>query len=145
MLVKTEYGIVESAKLADLEPPMVDYLCRTGIVVPSMSPRRGRGRLRKFSFGDVVMLRAIAALLRAGVSVARLNRSLKSLRALHPEITPSALPSRYLVTDGTRVYFWNGEGSLESMDEGGQLSFGFVLELTRLRSEVLKLIEKLAA
>ncbi len=122
---------------------MLDYLCRQDIIVPSGPTVRGRGRARRYTFGDVVMLRAIAGLLKAGVSVARLRNSLIAMRAYHPEITAKGLPARYLVTDGANVYLWTGNGAIESLDKFGQLSFGFVVELKKVQAEVLSLSRKL--
>jgi DNA-binding transcriptional MerR regulator len=123
---------------------MVDYLCRHGIIVPSGPRKRGRGRPREYTFGDVVMLRSVAALLRAGVSVARLRDSLVALRRRHPEITPHTIPARYLVTDGEAVYFSSGKEPLETLDRAGQFTFGFVLEVRRVRAEVLERVKRLA-
>src|SRR5689334_13552313 len=99
------YLIRDAARLGLHTEKMVDYLCRQKVLIPSLSKgKRGRGRPRKYSFGDVVMLRVLARLLNAGVSVERIKRALQVLRKYHPEITPERLPAEYLVTDGVHVY-----------------------------------------
>jgi hypothetical protein len=45
---------------------MVNYLVRQRIVTPTAGARRGRGVQRKFSFGDLVVLKAVTKLLEAG-------------------------------------------------------------------------------
>lgn len=91
------------------------------------------------------MLRVLAGLLRSGISVARLKRSLEALRKFHPEITPTSLPSRYLVTDGQRVFLRNKANALETLDRNGQLVFAFVIELRSVRDEVARQIRNAAA
>ena len=126
----------EAAKLSGLTQSMVNYLCRQKVLVPSSRARRGRGRARQYLFGDVVMLRVLAVLLNQGVSVARLKSSLRSIRKFHPEITPTSLPASHLVTDGRQVFLKKNEDSLESLDEKGQMSFAFVIDLAQIQSEV---------
>lgn len=122
---------------------MVDYLCRQGILPPTglAAGPRSRGRARVYSFGDVVMLRVLASLLHSGISVARLKRSLEALRNFHPEITPTSLPSRYLVTDGQQVFLRKKANALETLDRNGQFIFAFVVELRKVRDEVVKQIK----
>lgn len=133
------FPIRRAAKLSGLKPAMVDYLCRQEILIPTIPGRRGRGCPRRYSFGDVVMLRVLARLLRAGVSVSRLKVALKSLRRYHKEISETALPAQYLVTDGRKVYL-HDKDTLRDLDGSGQTSFLFVLELSHVRSEVLQAV-----
>lgn len=115
---------------------MVNYLCRHGIVRPAIGRRRGRGIQRKFSFGDIVVLKAMAKLLAGGVSVTRLKRALVSLRAQHPSITQERVPGSYLVTDGKEVLLRHKSGVVELLATG-QFSFAFVIELDAVRREAI--------
>jgi len=133
------FPIRRAAKLSGLKPAMVDYLCRQEILVPSSPGRRGRGCPRLYSFGDVVMLRVLARLLEAGVSVRRLKTALKSLRKYHKQICHDRLPAQYLVSDGRNIYLREG-GSLSDLDGSGQTSFLFVLELGHVQREVLRAV-----
>lgn len=126
----------EAASLSGLSRAMVDYLCRTKLLVPTIPQRRGRGRQRRYSFGDVILLRALARMLEAGISVLHLKRSLQSLRKYHPEITPNTLPATHIVTDGRTIYFKHGKDGLEELTKG-QFSFAFIVELERVKREVL--------
>src|SRR2546427_267650 len=47
------FSIRQASKLTGLTLPMVDYLCRTGVVVPTGNSVRGRGRSREYAFGDI--------------------------------------------------------------------------------------------
>ena len=135
--VKGSFTISEAHVLSGLSITMLDYLCRTKIVIPSSTGRRGRGRQRLFSFGDVVLLRVVGRLLSAGVSVLRMKRAFQSLQKLHPEITPTTLPASHLVTDGSKLFLRQRTDILEEL-ESGQLAFMFVLELSTIKDEVLK-------
>ncbi|MEM9685127.1 MAG: MerR family transcriptional regulator, partial [Pseudomonadota bacterium] len=120
------FEIAEAAQLSGLTKSMVDYLCREKVLVPSTRGRRGRGRPRRYSFGDVVMLRALAQLLKAGVSVRRIKIALRSVRHHHKEIKQDIIPIHYLVTDGRSV-FWREKDKLLDLDGSAQMSFLFVL------------------
>ena len=130
------FDVRQTAALTGLSVYMVDYLCRSGTLEPSGGARPGRGRRRKYSFADVVFLRGLAKLLEQDLSVSRLRDALRELRREHPELTPTRLPARYLVTDGKNVYFTDG-GTIQNLTARGQLAFAFVLELKQLRTEVI--------
>lgn len=134
--VASIYSVKEAAKLAGLSVSMLDYLCRSDVIIPSASKKRGRGTARIFSFGDVVILRALSRFLRAGISVLHLRKALKGLRKRHPEITPTSLPGAFLVTDGRTIFLRQGREVVEDLIPG-QLAFAFVLELRTIRHEVL--------
>lgn len=133
------YTTKEAAQLSGLTRTMLDYLVRSDLLVPSLSvncPKRGRPR--KYSFGDLVILRAISHLVEMGVSITRLKSALKQLFETHDEITPGTIPGRYLVTDGTSVYFRKDNHTIESLNQGGQLTFSFVLEVQTFRDQIVK-------
>src|ERR1700744_5151711 len=137
------YLIGDAARHSLLSKAMLDYLCREKVVVPSLPGKRGRGRARRYSFGDLVMLRALEKLLGAGVSVRRVRKALQVLRESFGEISPERLPTHYLVTDGVGVYLREhakGKKRLLDLDGTGQMSFFFVLELRDIHREILKSI-----
>jgi DNA-binding transcriptional MerR regulator len=131
-----DFLISDASRLSGLSRAMLDYLSREKVLTPSARGRRGRGCPRRYSFGDVVILRIIARLLRAGVSVKRLKVAFRALRRYHKEITPASFPAQYLVTDGHRVYL-RDKSSLLDLDDTRQMSFLFVLELRDAHQEVL--------
>ena len=143
VLIFQDVDINGAAKLSGLPVTMVNYLGRTDVLVPSRPKERKRGRARRYTLGDVVMLRILASLLASGISVARLKKSLKAFRKYHPEITPTSLPARYLVTNGIRVYLWHENRALEALDDEGQMAFAFVLEIEQARADVLEIDRQL--
>lgn len=82
------------------------------------------------------MLRVLARLLKAGVSVERIKVALRSLRKFHKHISPSRLPAQYLVTDGRNVFLLEKD-KLRHLDGSDQMSFLFVLQLKHVRADVL--------
>lgn len=137
MVKNTTFGIADAAKYSGMTRNMIYYLGRAGVFKPSGSKVSGKGRPKIFTFGDVVILRVIDKLLKSGVSVKRLKKALIALRKYHAEITPRTLPGKYLLTDGTTIYFRKEGESLEVLDNNRQLAFTFVLELQSLRDGVL--------
>lgn len=129
------YSPAQVAKVTGLSTYMVDYLCRNGLVTPSGNGLRGRGRLRRYTFPDLVLLRVVAKLLNQGVSVLGFRKSFLSAKRRQANVR-ELLARRYLVTDGVRVYLQN-QGVLERIDTG-QLSFAFVLDLAPIRHELAR-------
>jgi DNA-binding transcriptional MerR regulator len=127
------YSPTQAAKVTGLSTSMVDYLCRNAVVTPSGNALRGRGRIRQYTFADIVLMRIVAKLLKQGISVLGLRRSFLSAKTRRSNMR-ELLARRYLVTDGVHVYLQN-QGVLERIDSG-QLSFAFVLDLKPIRDEV---------
>lgn len=134
MAIKENFRIDEAAKLSDLEPTMVDYLCRHQIIEPSKSKKRSRGSPRRFSFSDVVFLRIVAQLTAKGVSPKRLASDIKSLRQKYDVVDPTKSFGLLLVTDGERVYLRRRDEALLSPD--GQFVFTFVVDIDVVASQV---------
>lgn len=112
---------------------MLNYLCRHGVVTPSATTAPGRGRVRRYTYCDLILLRVVAKLLDQGISVLRFRKQCCLLKSR--ELNLRRLSAcRYLVTDGSNVYFKN-DRALERMDSG-QMAFAFVLDMKPVRSEV---------
>jgi DNA-binding transcriptional MerR regulator len=107
---------------------MVAYLCRTGILIPSMSEERRRGVRRKFSYEDLLLARAVSTLLKAGVSVEGLKKSLHTLRRMLTANPALALSRCYVGISGKHVLIEGSAKSLIDLAANGQLAFHFVLD-----------------
>jgi len=132
------YPAGQAARVSGMSLHMLDYLCRQGIVVPSGSEVRGRGKARRYTFGDIVLLRVVTKLLDQGISVLRCKKSLLAMKRRHPNMM-KLLDKRYLLTDGVDVFLQNN-GVLERIDSG-QTSFTFVLGLSSIREHVAAKLE----
>jgi tetratricopeptide (TPR) repeat protein len=88
--------------MLDLPVAGVRRLARAGLV----SPRRGPRNELRFSFQDLVLLRAATELVRARIPAARVRRALRSLRAQLPGDRP--LAAVRVSADGARVIVQHG-------------------------------------
>lgn len=135
------FSAKDAAAFSGLSLAMVNYLCRHGIVAPTLGGKRGRGIRRRYSFGDIVMIKAIAKLLQGGVSVYRLKRALARLGALNNGITAARLPAAYLVTNGEDVFFRHRAGVFELLSKG-QFAFAFVVEMDLVRRDAIEFAKR---
>ncbi|HET8540079.1 MAG TPA: tetratricopeptide repeat protein [Anaeromyxobacter sp.] len=96
------YRSRDVSRMLDLPVREVRRLARAGFV----SPRRGPGNALRFSFQDLVLLRAAAELVHAKVPRARVRRALRSLRAQLP--AGRSLAAVRVAADGDRVVVQHG-------------------------------------
>lgn len=129
------YTVAQTEKVTGLSKAMLDYLCRSEVLRPHAKPCRGRGHRRSYSFSDLVLLRVIARLLRSGISVLKLKKSLDTLRRRDPEFATRQTPGAVLVTDGVRIYLQQGAQVIEDL-ACGQLEFAFVIQLDGVRRDL---------
>lgn len=138
---KSFFSIREAAEIAGFKTAMmVDYLCRSGIVVPSKLSKPGRGRTRLFTLGDLILLRAIHRLLSSGLPVSRLKQGMLTLRKRLRSQRPESAIAKYLITDGQNVYLEDDPGVLVNLNRDGQLAFAFIIDLGHAKDDVLKRI-----
>ncbi|MSW51033.1 MAG: MerR family transcriptional regulator [Actinobacteria bacterium] len=126
--------ISTASAISGLSSHMITYLGRIDVLRPSVAS--GRGRVRRYSFNDVLFLRVIAELLARGIEVKRLGAALRRAKNeadLWGDVR--AAPRHYLVTDGAEVYL-RRKGRLESKTVDGQLAFAFVLDLAHPHGSV---------
>lgn len=114
------YRSTDVARMLGLPVPEVRRLARAGFV----SAMRGARNELRFSFQDLVLLRAAAGLLRAHVPAARVRRALKQLRAQLPEGRP--LTGVRVAADGEHVVVQDGGARWHP--ETGQVLLDFGVE-----------------
>jgi DNA-binding transcriptional MerR regulator len=137
-MIKDSFTTKEAAALAGFRTGMmVDYLCRQGIVVPSKRPGPGRGRARLYSFGDLVLLRAVSRLLQSGLPVRRLKDALEKLRKQFQRVRPETAIAKYLITDGKEVFLVDRPEALLNLNRDGQLAFAFIIDVEHAREDVI--------
>ena len=96
------YSVRDVERVLRLSRSTIRGLISVGFVKPT----RGSRREYRFSFQDLIVLRAARALIDAKVSRRRINRSLEDLRRHLPETMPlsglsiSAVGDRVVVRDG---------------------------------------------
>jgi len=111
------YSLREVGKLLGLSRSMVGRLIDAGFV----SPTRGRRREYRFTFCDLVLLRAAQGLTEARIPSARILRSLRRLRSQLPEQVPLAGLRIAAVGDAVVV----SEGSAQWRPDDGQYVMQF--------------------
>ncbi len=120
------YGVRDIERVLQLSRSTLRSLIDGGFVKPT----RGARRQLRFSFQDLVVLRAARALLQAHVPSRRIHKSLKELRAHLPEAAPlsglsiSAVGDRVVVREGHNHWDVNDGQYLLALDvqvQGGVL------------------------
>jgi len=111
------YSLREVGKLLGLPRSVVNGLIEAGFVVPVRGPRREY----RFSFHDLVLLRAAQGLSEAKIPPARILRSLRRLRAQLPDKVPLAGLRIGAVGDAVVV----SEGETHWRPDNGQYVFQF--------------------
>ncbi|MFZ3032966.1 MAG: MerR family transcriptional regulator [Parvibaculum sp.] len=138
MIDESHYDLRQVHQWTGHSEQMIDYLCRTGIVTPVEPGRRGRGRMRKFKFADIVLLRTVKLLLDQGVSVKKISASLQNIREKFEEFTPGQLPNHYIFSDGQNVYLKIKKDVLAEISKSNQLAFSFIMHLPALQKDIDK-------
>lgn len=110
------YGVRDVERVLRLSRSTIRSLVTAGFVTPS----RGRRHEFRFSFQDLIVLRAARALIDARVPRRRINRSLDELRKHLPETVPLAGLSISAV--GDRVVVREGQGRWQA--DSGQYVLG---------------------
>ncbi|HEY0013693.1 MAG TPA: hypothetical protein VGB79_12680 [Allosphingosinicella sp.] len=136
----------EVTSITKLSRPMVDYLSSQGFLTPAYvdetkhkwPPGRIRGRVRYYSYCDLVIARIVQRLRETGVQLGRLKSAIQTLDQ-HPDwvdpSTDAAQKIRWLVSDGKDVLIRNHDGFFDDM-RTGQRAFAFVVNLDQVEEEV---------
>lgn len=141
----TTYSTDEAVRVTDISRDMLNYLCRVGVVIPSVSRRQGRrghGVQRRYSFTDLVSFKVVKKLTASGVSPVKVRKAIRELHSLG--VSVHKLPSSHVVMFDQSVYLWDGTGDPFRVVDG-QRAFGFVLDLAYIREELIRDIGQLAA
>lgn len=137
--LKEHFSVGDASKLSGVTVTMIDYVEKLECLMPTGPKTRCKGVEREYSFADVVMLRALRRMLDAGLSVKKLKSALAELN-VRRTLTPDALPADLLLTDGIELYFKRTEDVLEQITNR-QLTFAFVIEMSRVRRDVMKQLD----
>jgi DNA-binding transcriptional MerR regulator len=73
----------EVVELLQLSRRQLQYWAKTGLIVPTAQTRGGHHR---YSFDDLVALKATKRLIDAGVSVQKIRKSVRALQAVFPQV-----------------------------------------------------------
>ncbi len=143
--VLNAFTATELSQISRLSIHMVNYLRRMGFLAPSYDPGPGRrGRVRYYSYRDVVAARLVQTLREAGVELGVLKEAIAKLSADAVWEDAGSMPDqtlRLLHTDGVEVFVSDGDGYLDLMRKDRQRAFGFLVNLGSLAADVFESIE----
>lgn len=132
--VKTSFAIHEVVVLTKFSKHMLNYLAREDILAPSSGGKR-RGVPRRYTYEDVVLLRALYSICSGKGKIRHLKTSLAKLRAEIGTIRPGTRLNDLLFVEGdelcvrtspdVRRQLWNG-----------QHTFSLVVDLKQASSAV---------
>ena len=135
----------EVSRYTGLSMPMIDYLSREGFLKPAYgNPEGRRGKVRYYSYRDLVIARVIQRLRETGVELYRLKAAMRELyehqrwRELPAD---EGLQVRWLLSDGKRVYIRSHDGFLDDIEKK-QRAFAFVVNLDGVTAEVKRKVPK---
>jgi DNA-binding transcriptional MerR regulator len=106
---------------------------------------RGRGRTRRYSFGDVVLLRTYARLLEQGISIKRLKEAVGTWSRHFKRLDHQEPPAKYLLTDGKNVFFIDKDNVITDLTNNGQISFSFIIDIQNIYHDVQYRVSRLYA
>lgn len=118
---------------------MIEYLNRHGFLRPAYAQDNNpRGRVRFYSYRDLVVARLIQRLRETGIQLGRLKAEVERIAQdsfWSDELTP-AEGLNWLVSDGRTCLLRNQDGFLDDFLGGGQRAFAFVVNMGELLIEV---------
>ena len=101
----------EVVELLDLSRRQLQYWAKTGLIEPSA---RTPGGHHRYSFPDLVALKATKRLIDAGVSVQKIRRSVRALQDLFPQVN-RPLGELVLVATGDVVLVFQDDAVFEAI------------------------------
>jgi DNA-binding transcriptional MerR regulator len=124
-------------RLTNVTYRQLDYWARTDLVTPSITPARGSGSKRAYSYRDVLEVKVIKSLLNSGLSLARARQAVECLRtALGADLASSSL----VMSDSGSILA-KSDGDLVDLLRGGQGVFNIV-PLAGVVAELTTMIQK---
>ncbi len=121
----------KAAEIVGITYRQLDYWARTDLVRPSLHDAHGSGTRRKYSYADLLELRAIKSLLDAGIKLENVRDVFSYLRdQLGEDITTANL-----VIQGSSVVVIRNDGELVDLVKKGQGVLN-ILPLAGVKEEV---------
>ena len=120
----------QTAKVVGISYRQLDYWARTDLIRPSLSDATGSGSRRRYSYNDLLELKAIKKLLDAGIKLEQVRKVFRFLR----EQMNTDIAAAHIVIDGGSVMLCDGEQLIDVLQHGqGVLN---VLSLGGVRDEL---------
>jgi DNA-binding transcriptional MerR regulator len=136
------YSAATARRVAKVTQRRLDYWDETGLVRPSVLKADGKGTERQYSFEDLVKLSVVARLRKAGLTLQRIRKGLKTMRALSGARDP--LLCEVLLAEGGSLLRRVDGRTMEDVLRSGQFVFS-VVAIGRVQDETKRQIESLTA
>lgn len=133
--VKLYFQVHEVVVLTGFTKYMLDYLARDEIFIPSGQSTKGRGVRRKYSYEDVVLLKALHKICANNGKIRHLREALGKFREEFGPLSPKQKLDKQLFIQGNELCcFTSAEGGRQI--RSGQMTFSFVIDLAVVSNEV---------
>lgn len=147
--MKPDFTAGEASRLAGFKKPwMLGHLEREGIFVRDNSTDRRHGQARKYTFNDIVILRAINRMLDLGARPARIKKVISELGAI------SGLPGSYraalkmvqkvgvcLFVTKDEAFLVTTNQEIVDLTKRGQLAFSFMIDIEKSLEPVVRTMQ----
>jgi len=138
-----EFSAAVAREVSGASQRQLDYWDEIEIVPASITRKKGKGTERRYSYTDLLKLRVVVELRRAGVSLQRMRKAVKLLNRYDP--SSDALANKTFITDGDDILITTPDPQvLKSLLNRGQLAFSgiFVGKVIEQTSQSIKLYNK---
>lgn len=137
--VKFHFPIHEVVALTGFTKYMLDYLAREDIFSPSAQIKGGRGIRRRYTYEDVVLLRALHRVCISNGKIRHLKEALLKFRDEFGPLMPGQKLDKQLFVQGDELCcFTSAQGGRQI--RSGQMTFSFVIDLSVISNELAKCI-----
>jgi len=116
MVKEQGYSGDEARKIVGITYRQLDYWARTELIRPSLADAKGSGTRRRYTYRDLLKLKAIKALIDAGIRLALIRRVFKFLE----EKLDEDVVQVNLVIQGASVMVQRGEEEIIDLLHNGQ-------------------------
>lgn len=131
------FSAAQVEEITGLSVPMINYLVRKGYLAPSYQRPGVRGKVRYFSFRDLMVARIIQKLASSGLELKRLKKGIQMLHESQVWLKKGQDRAlSLLATDGVSLFVPDENGSLHDLARRGQMAFTFLLDVQAARREV---------
>ncbi|MGV7122347.1 MerR family transcriptional regulator [Sphingopyxis sp. 550A] len=133
------FSVAEVHSISGLSMPMIDYLKRHGFLQPAYcSADNPRGRVRYYSYRDLLVAKMIQRFRDTGIQLSRLKNAAQRLSddGFWPDGESPVGGLNWVVSDGRGVGFRDREQLQEEILGSGQQVFAFVLNVGELLRDI---------
>lgn len=138
--VQSSFALHEVVVLTGFTKHMLDYLARENILAPNQAGQSGKGKRRRYSYEDVVLLGALHAICRGRGKVRFLKRSLEIFRSEAGPMVPGQRIDQLLVVEGDKLCIRDPSSHLGEL-ASGQLAFSFIVDLRQVTEAIASCVD----